>query len=73
MSVLNLKNMTLSQKFMAMEELWEDISKNSSDESFTPQWHKAVLALREKQLAENQTLFENFDDAKDELLKQFSK
>ena len=72
MSVLNLNNMTTSQKFMAMEELWEDMSKNINDDSLTPQWHKTVLNEREKQIASGQAKFENFDDAKQELLKKFS-
>jgi len=72
MPILNLNNMTTSQKFMAMEELWEDMSKNINDESLTPQWHKAVLHEREKQIASGEAIFENFDDAKQDLLKKFS-
>jgi len=71
MSILNLNNMTTSQKFMAMEELWEDMSKNVNDKSFTPQWHKTVLNEREKQFANGEAIFENFDDAKQDLLKKF--
>ncbi|WP_151900450.1 addiction module protein [Sulfurimonas hydrogeniphila] len=72
MSILNLNTMTTSQKFMAMEELWEDMSKNINDESLTPQWHKAVLHEREKQIVSGEVVFENFDDAKQDLLKKFS-
>lgn len=57
---------------MAMEELWEDMSKNINDESLTPQWHKAVLHEREKQIASGEAIFENFDDVKQDLLKKFS-
>ena len=72
MSILNLNNMTTSQKFMAMEELWEDMSKNINDESLTPEWHKTVLKEREKQIASGEAVFENFDNAKHNLLKKFS-
>ncbi|UCN01389.1 addiction module protein [Sulfurimonas sp. SWIR-19] len=72
MSILNLKTMTTSQKFMATEELWEDMSKNVNDESLTPQWHKVVLHEREKQIASGEAVFENFNDAKQDLLKKFS-
>lgn len=72
MPILNLNNMTTSQKFMAMEELWEDMSKNISDESLTPEWHKSVLKEREKQIVSGKAVFENFDNAKQDLLKKFS-
>ena len=72
MSVLNLNNMTTSQKFMALEELWEDLSKNINDESLTPEWHKSVLKDREKQILRGEAIFENFDDAKQDLLRRFS-
>ncbi len=72
MAVLKLEEMTTSQKLMAMEELWEDMSKNLDDEILTPKWHKTVLAERENQLENGETTFENFDTAKEELLKKFA-
>ena len=71
MPILNLSNMTTSQKFMAMEELWEDMSKNLNDESLTPEWHKTVLKEREEQIASGKAVFENFDNAKQELLQKY--
>ena len=71
MSILNLNNMTISQKFMAMEELWEDMSKNLNNESLTPEWHKTVLKEREERIVSGGAVFENFDDAKQDLLKKF--
>ena len=57
---------------MAMEELWEDMSKNLDDEILTPKWHKTVLTERENQLENGEATFENFDTAKEELLKKFA-
>ncbi len=72
MAVLKLDEMTTSQKLIAMEELWEDMSKNLNDEILTPKWHKDVLYERENQLQNGETTFENFDTVKEELLKKFA-
>ena len=72
MAVLKLEEMTTSQKLMAMEELWEDMSKNLDDEILTPKWHKTILEEREYQLQNGKTTFENFDTVKEELLKKFA-
>ena len=72
MAVLKLDEMTTSQKLIAMEELWEDMSKNLDDEILTPKWHKAVLQERENQLQNGKTTFEDFDTVKEELLKKFA-
>lgn len=72
MAVLKLDEMTTSQKLIAMEELWEDMSKNLNDEILTPKWHKSVLQERENQLQNGETTFENFDTVKEELLKKFT-
>ena len=72
MAVLKLEEMTTSQKLMAMEELWEDMSKNLDDEILTPKWHKTVLQERENQLENGEATFENFDTVKEELLKKFA-
>jgi len=66
MSILNLKNMTTAQKFMAMEELWEDISKNVSSDKFTPQWHLDILNEREKKVQNGEAKFQSIEDVKKE-------
>ena len=48
MSILNLENMSISEKFMAMEELWNDMSNSVDIEQFIPIWHLDVLARREE-------------------------
>lgn len=37
MSILDLSSMSTTQKFMALEELWEDMSKNVPSNQLTPQ------------------------------------
>ena len=72
MSILNIEAMSTSEKFMAMEELWEDMSKNVNTDELTPQWHLDILDDREKRVQSGEAKFENFDDVKKELLAKFS-
>ena len=72
MSILNLEAMSTSEKFMAMEELWEDMSKNIDPDKLTPKWHLDVLDEREKRVQSGESKFENFDDVKKKLLAKFS-
>jgi len=67
MSILNLESMTTAQKFMAMEELWEDMSKNVSSDELTPQWHLDILDEREKEVQNGQAKFSDFKDVKKRL------
>jgi len=71
MSILNLEEMSTREKFMAMEELWEDMSKNVYTKELTPQWHLDVLDEREKEVEEGKVKFESFDDVKKELVDLF--
>jgi len=64
MSILDLKNMTTAQKFMAMEELWEDMDKNVNT---TPQWHLDTLDEREKKVQNGKAKFSDFKDVKKRL------
>lgn len=66
MSILNLKNMTIAQKFMAMEELWEDISKTADSKLLTPTWHLEELNKREEKIQKGEAIFHTLDDIKKE-------
>ena len=43
-ATLPLEKMTLAEKLLAMEELWEDLSRDEKFES--PAWHGEVLEAR---------------------------
>ena len=67
MSVLNLNNMNINEKFIAIEELWEDISKNINTAKLTPNWHIDILDELEKK-EENGTLkFSSLQQSKERL------
>jgi len=41
-----LEKMTIKEKIILMEKIWEDLNKNNAVES--PVWHKNILEKREK-------------------------
>jgi hypothetical protein len=67
---LPLNQMSRAEKVMAMEALWEDLSKD--DQSIeSPAWHGDELAATEKRVASGQEKFVDWETAKKELRKQF--
>jgi len=48
MSILELEKMNTTQKFIALEELWQDLSQNLEDERLSPDWHLDILEQREQ-------------------------
>ena len=67
MSILNLKAMSITEKFMAMEELWEDMSKNVSDDKLTPKWHLDILKELDEKEKNGELKFSSFDEVKAKL------
>jgi hypothetical protein len=66
---LPLKDMTLQEKLVAMELLWEDLA--SSPESIeSPAWHKDTLDERRQRIAEGKAQFVDWETAKNEIRKK---
>lgn len=63
--------MTVEQKLRAMEEIWADLRKNEDDIP-VPDWHKELLAEREKRIAEGKATFTDWEIVKRRLAKRFS-
>jgi hypothetical protein len=59
--------MSKAEKFMAMEELWEDMSKNIINDEITPQWHLDILSSLEKKEQNGNLKFSNFEEAEERL------
>ncbi len=68
MSILNLENMSTSEKFMAMEELWNDMSNSVDIEQFIPAWHLDVLDKREEKAKNGNSKFFSIEDVTKEYL-----
>ncbi|MCG2751166.1 MAG: addiction module protein [Desulfobacteraceae bacterium] len=64
---INLQNMTTKEKLMTMELLWDDLCKNQINFA-SPSWHEIVLNGREKAVADGKDEFEDWEDAKKEIL-----
>lgn len=67
MSILDIKNMTTTEKIMAMEELWADMDKTAeANDYITPQWHKDILDEREKKVKSGEAKFLSIAEVKEE-------
>jgi len=66
---LNYEEISMEEKFIIMEELWENMSHQAEDNGFTPDWHLDVLANREKSIKDSQSGFSDLETAKERLQK----
>jgi len=67
LEALKLDQVTISDKFLMMEELWESMRKESTAKYFTPQWHLDILYSREKKVQENELSFNDISTVKERL------
>ena len=58
--------MPLHEKLLAMEALWDDISRVEAVLE-VPQWHKDILDDRERLIAEGKARFIDWEDAKKQI------
>jgi hypothetical protein len=69
LEALNLEKISITDKFLMMEEIWKDLSIHSAANEFSPQWHYDVLTDREKKVAEGRMRFSSLAEAKERLRK----
>ena len=58
-----IHQLPLREKLLVMEAIWEDLSREEQNLE-VPQWHKEVLAERERLLAEGKAQFVDWEEAK---------
>jgi hypothetical protein len=63
---LPVKQMTVEEKLQAMDVLWEDLRTNEKNIPM-PEWHKELLAERERLVRENKASFSDWETAKKRL------
>ena len=68
---LPLKDMTLHEKLLAMESLWEDLAR-TPEAIESPSRHKDILDERNKRLAEGKSRFIDWETAKTEIRNKLS-
>ena len=66
---IDYSQMPMSEKFVMLEELWENMSHDATQNGFTPQWHIDELGQREKNIKNNKSTFSDLEDAKNRLQK----
>lgn len=62
----SLDTMTVQEKLVLMERLWDDLSRRPEDVP-SPAWHGDVLAERIAAVREGRTTFVDWDEAKQRL------
>ena len=63
LATLPLKEMTLEEKFMTIETVWDDIIHNSPDFP-SPSWHKNILDERDAKIASGEDKLIDWECAK---------
>jgi hypothetical protein len=66
---LPLTQMSRAEKLMALEALWEDLTRNG-EEFESPGWHREELSAAEQRVKSGQEQFVNWEAAKDQLRKR---
>jgi len=65
-----IDQMSRTEKVMAMEALWKDLSLDDASVE-SPAWHREELAATELRVASGQEQFVDWEAAKKELRKRF--
>ena len=60
---LNIKDMSLKEKLMAMEALWYDLSQNEEKRN-SPEWHRDVLSERTRIMESGTAEYLTLDELK---------
>ena len=66
---LNYEQMDISDKFIMLEELWENMSQDAHIKGFTPQWHLDELNRRKENIKYGTSTFSDLEEAKSRLQK----
>ncbi len=66
---IDYSQMPMSEKFLMLEKLWENMSRDATQNGFTPQWHLDELEEREENIKNNKATFSDLEDAKSRLQK----
>ena len=66
---LKYDEMPIQEKFIMLEELWENMTHQAEKNGFTPQWHIDVLGNREKSIKNSESSFSDLDSAIERLHK----
>ena len=71
MAVIQIDQMTLAEKLLAMEALWDNLCRREEDIPML-QWHKELLDERERLIRDGQAQFTGWETAKRRITGQTS-
>ena len=63
MTTIEIQNMTISERVVLMEEIWDTICHDDED-IHSPSWHNDILKERKKQIDSGKTEFISIEDLK---------
>jgi len=66
---LNLDQLPIDEKFMILEQIWENLSANATAQGFSPKWYMDILAERERSVEEGSATFHDISKVKKRLQK----
>jgi len=66
---LKYDEIPMQEKFIIMEELWENMTQQAHENGFTPQWHLDLLADREQNIQNSKSNFTDLNTAIERLQK----
>jgi Putative addiction module component len=67
---LPLNKMTITEKLVAMNQIWDDLMRNPDDIP-SPEWHNEVLSARADRVKNGEAHFKDFESVKSELRSEF--
>ncbi len=67
---LPLNKMTITEKLVAMNQIWDDLMRNPDDIP-SPEWHNEVLSVRAERVKNGEAHFKDFESVKSELRSDF--
>jgi len=62
--------MTITEKLVAMNQIWDDLMRNPDDIP-SPEWHNEVLSARAERVKNGEAHFKDFESVKSELRSEF--
>ncbi len=70
LEALKLDDITVTNKLIMIEALWDSLRQESDSQAFTPQWHLDELHQREESVNSGQTDFSDLNAVKERLQKR---
>ncbi len=68
-AVIPLNKMSTADKLRVVEDIWDDLCHTPADVP-SPAWHNDILQAREERIRNGESVFIDWDEAKDQIRKK---